>query len=49
MFADDLVVVGGGRLLAAEPLAHTLDRNRSQSLEDILLDLTHDSVQYAAA
>ena len=48
-FAHDLVVVGNGRLITAEPLAHTLDRNRSQSLEDILLDLTHDSVQYAAA
>ncbi len=29
MFADDLVVVGGGRLLAAEPLAATLARGDS--------------------
>jgi ABC-2 type transport system ATP-binding protein len=29
MFADDLVVVGGGRLLAAEPLATTLARGES--------------------
>ena len=29
MFADDLVVVGGGRLLAAEPVATTLARGQS--------------------
>jgi ABC-2 type transport system ATP-binding protein len=29
MFADDLVVVGGGRLLAAEPVSSTLARGRS--------------------
>ncbi|MEP1124623.1 MAG: ATP-binding cassette domain-containing protein [Ilumatobacter sp.] len=29
MFADDLVVVGGGRLLAAEPVARTLARGHS--------------------
>jgi ABC-2 type transport system ATP-binding protein len=29
MFADDLVVVGGGRLLAAEPVASTLARGHS--------------------
>jgi ABC-2 type transport system ATP-binding protein len=29
MFADDLIVVGGGRLLAAEPITGTLARGRS--------------------
>jgi ABC-2 type transport system ATP-binding protein len=48
-FADDLVVVGNGRLITAEPLTTTLDRDRTLSLEDILLDLTHDAAQYAAA
>ena len=48
-FAHDLVVVGNGRLITAEPLSETLDRDRSLSLEDILLDLTHDAARYAAA
>ncbi len=48
-FAHDLVVVGNGRLITAEPLASTLDRDRSLSLEDILLDLTRDAANYAAA
>jgi ABC-2 type transport system ATP-binding protein len=48
-FAHDLVVVGGGRLITAEPLAATLDRDRSVGLEDILLDLTRDAAHYAAA
>ena len=48
-FADDLVVVGNGRLITAEPLAETLERDPAQSLEDILLDLTHSSAQYSAA
>ena len=48
-FAHDLVVVGNGRLITAEPLAVTLDRDRSLSLEDILLDLTRSAAQYAAA
>jgi ABC-2 type transport system ATP-binding protein len=48
-FAHDLVVVGNGRLITAEPLAATLDRDRSLSLEDILLDLTGDAARYAAA
>lgn len=48
-FAHDLVVVGNGRLITAEPLAETLDRDRSQSLEDILLDLTRDAARFAAA
>ncbi len=47
-FAHDLVVVGNGRLITVEPLAETLDRDRSLSLEDILLDLTGDSANYAA-
>jgi len=48
-FAHDLVVVGNGRLIAAEPLAETLDRDRSLSLEDILLHLTDDAARYSAA
>ncbi|MEZ5258616.1 MAG: hypothetical protein R2705_17485 [Ilumatobacteraceae bacterium] len=48
-FADDLVVVGNGQLITAEPLSVTLDRDRSLSLEDILLDLTRDAARYAAA
>ncbi len=48
-FAHDLVVVGDGRLITAEPLAETLDRDRSLSLEDILLDLTGDASRFAAA
>ena len=48
-FAHDLVVVGAGRLIAAETLTDTLDRDRSQSLEEILLDLTRDAARYAAA
>ena len=47
-FAHDLVIVGDGRLVAAEPLTTTLDRDRSMSLEDIVLDLTRDSARYAA-
>jgi ABC-2 type transport system ATP-binding protein len=47
-FAHDLVVVGAGRLIAAEPLVDTLDRDRSLSLEEILLDLTGDAAQFAA-
>jgi len=48
-FAHDLVVVGNGRLITAEPLAETLTRDRSLSLEDILLELTNDAARYAAA
>ena len=48
-FAHDLVVVGNGRLITAEPLAQTLERDRSLSLEDILLELTRDAASYAAA
>ena len=48
-FAHDLVVVGNGRLITAEPLIATLDRDRSRSLEDILVDLTSDAARYTAA
>jgi len=48
-FAHDLVVVGAGRLITAEPLIDTLARDRSQSLEDIVLELTRDAARYAAA
>lgn len=48
-FADDLVVVGDGRLITAEPLAATLARDDSRSLEDIVLDLTSSAARYAAA
>jgi ABC-2 type transport system ATP-binding protein len=48
-FAHDLVIVGNGRLITAEPLVETLDRDRSQTLEDILLDLTRDAARFAAA
>jgi ABC-2 type transport system ATP-binding protein len=48
-FAHDLVIVGDGRLITAEPLAVTLERDRSLSLEDIVLDLTRDAARYAAA
>jgi hypothetical protein len=41
--------VGNGRLITAEPLVETLDRDPSQSLEDILLDLTSDAARYVAA
>jgi hypothetical protein len=36
-------------LITAEPLTETLERDRSLSLEDILLDLTRDAANYAAA
>ena len=48
-FAHDLVVVGDGRLLTAEPLSDTLARDHSLSLEDIVLDLTRGAARYAAA
>jgi ABC-2 type transport system ATP-binding protein len=48
-FAHDLVVVGNGRLIAAEPLTETLDRDRSLGLEDIVLDLTRDAARFVAA
>ncbi len=48
-FAHDLVVVGDGRLITSEPLAVTLARDRSRTLEDILLDLTQPSATYVSA
>lgn len=43
MFADDLVVVGGGKLLAAEPVATTLARGGST-----VIVRTHDAEELAA-
>lgn len=48
-FANDLVVVGDGRLVTAEPLTETLARDRALSLEDIVLDLTRGAARFAAA
>ena len=48
-FAHDLVVVGDGRLVTAEPATDTLARDSSLTLEDIVLDLTRDAARYAAA
>jgi len=48
MFADDLVVVGGGRLLAAETVEAITD-GRTRSLEDSLLDMTKASAEFASA
>jgi ABC-2 type transport system ATP-binding protein len=47
-FADDLIVIGNGRLLAAEPLATTLARDPSQPLEEILLDMTTSVAKFAS-
>jgi ABC-2 type transport system ATP-binding protein len=43
MFADDLVVVGGGRLLAAEPVSTTLAR-----ADSTVTVRTHDAEQLAS-
>lgn len=50
MFADDLIVVGGGKLLAAEPVTATLARGNEtrRSLEEIILDITDASAEFAA-
>ncbi len=48
-FADDLIVIGNGRVLAAEPLATTLARDPSQPLEEILLDMTTSVAEFASA
>ena len=47
MFADDLVVVGAGRLLAAD----TVDALTagSRTLEESLLDLTSAYAEFASA
>jgi ABC-2 type transport system ATP-binding protein len=42
MFADDLVVVGGGRLLAAEPVSTTLARG-----ETTVVVRTHQTAEFA--
>jgi ABC-2 type transport system ATP-binding protein len=47
MFADDLVVVGGGRLLAAEPVSRML-AGTSRSLEEVVLDITGPTTEFAA-
>jgi ABC-2 type transport system ATP-binding protein len=47
-FADDLVVVGAGRLIAAETVESVTSRT-GQSLEDSLLEMTTDSVEFTSA
>ena len=47
-FADDLVVVGAGRLIAAETV-EALTSRTGRSLEDSLLDMTTDSAEFASA
>jgi ABC-2 type transport system ATP-binding protein len=49
MFADDLVVVGGGRLLAADTVEAITARQPSSSLEDTLLAMTGAAAQFASA
>jgi ABC-2 type transport system ATP-binding protein len=48
-FADDLIVIGNGKVLAAESLATTLARDPSQPLEEILLDMTTSVAEFASA
>ncbi len=47
-FADDLVVVGAGRLIAAETV-ESLTSRTGRSLEDSLLEMTTDSAEFASA
>ena len=47
-FADDLVVVGAGRLIAAETV-ESLTSRTGMSLEDSLLDMTTASAEFASA
>jgi ABC-2 type transport system ATP-binding protein len=47
-FADDLVVVGAGRLIAAETV-DSLTARTGRSLEDSLLELTAASAEFASA
>jgi ABC-2 type transport system ATP-binding protein len=47
-FADDLVVVGAGRLITAETV-DSLTARTGQSLEDSLLEMTTDSAEFASA
>jgi ABC-2 type transport system ATP-binding protein len=48
-FAQDLIVIGGGRLLVAESVADTLARRPTQPLEEILLDMTGSNAEFASA
>jgi ABC-2 type transport system ATP-binding protein len=47
-FADDLVVVGAGRLIAAETVESVTSRT-GQSLEDSLLEMTTGTAEFASA
>ncbi len=47
-FADDLVVVGAGRLLAAETV-ESLTSRTGQSLEESLLEMTTGTAEFASA
>jgi ABC-2 type transport system ATP-binding protein len=47
-FADDLVVVGAGRLIAAETVASVTSRT-GRSLEDSLLEMTTGTAEFASA
>ena len=47
-FADDLVVVGGGRLIATETVESVTARS-GMSLEDSLLEMTTASAEFASA
>lgn len=48
-FADDLIVIGSGTLLAAEPVTTTLARDPSLPLEEILLEMTSSAAEFASA
>ena len=47
-FADDLVVVGAGRLIASETVESVTSRT-GQSLEDSLLEMTSDAAEFTSA
>jgi ABC-2 type transport system ATP-binding protein len=47
VFADDLIVIGAGRLLAAGSVSHML-AGTSRSLEEIVLDITGPTTEFAA-
>ncbi len=47
-FADDLVVVGAGRLIAAETV-ESITARTGQSLEDSLLEMTTGTAEFASA
>jgi len=47
-FADDLVVVGAGRLIAAETV-ESLTTRTGMSLEDSLLEMTSPTAEFASA